>query len=217
MTRQRSSQTEVRTLKENKGATLIVLNNRKLFSSLKNIYRKATYKGTSHCWEQSQCSVTPFGRKGTQSKRLEKRVEQIMRNPPPLISSLEICDGRTGGPRRWGRNARGKRTAEGQTWSWVWDSSLGVLSVATDVSWPSWGDAREKEKNRQDVGRNSTSFTQERLSLFANLEVIHPWNSIFNKSWSKNSIFTLGPLSTPFWHSRHWGAPYPHSTHNVKH
>lgn len=34
---------EVRTLKENKGATLIVLNNRKLFLSLKNIYRKATY------------------------------------------------------------------------------------------------------------------------------------------------------------------------------
>lgn len=116
MMRQRSSQTEVRTLKKNKGATLIVLNNRKLFPSLENIYRKATYKGTSHGWEQSQCFVRPFGRNRSQSKSLEKREEQIMRNAPPLRSSLEVCGGRTGGPRRR-RNAPEKRTAEGQMWS----------------------------------------------------------------------------------------------------
>lgn len=77
MTRQRSSQTEVRTLKENKGATLTVLNNRKLFPSLRNIYRKATYKGTSHCWEQSQHSVTPREESGADHEK-----------SPPLISNL---------------------------------------------------------------------------------------------------------------------------------
>lgn len=90
MTRQRSSQTEVRTLKENKGATLTVLNNRKLFPSLRNIYRKATYKGTSHCWEQSQRSVTPLGRKGSQSERLTPREDSGAdhEKSPPLISNL---------------------------------------------------------------------------------------------------------------------------------
>lgn len=37
---------------------------------------------------------------------------------------------------------------------------------------------KKKKKNWQDVGRNSISFIQERLCLFAKLEAVCLWKSI---------------------------------------